>query len=190
MAMKMRNRSSYSPFALIGCLAAFAGGHDAAAGQPPSPPLAAAPPPSCRSAENRQFDFWIGHWHVVNTGDRQPAGESRIERLYDGCTIRENWSEPGYAGGSLNTYVAADHHWHQLWTDSTGSWREFVGGWVDGKMVLVWSHPSLLMPGRTAQERMIFTANADGSVRQYSDRSLDGQNWTERYDYTYLPVHD
>lgn len=126
----------------------------------------------------------------MNTGDRQPAGESRIERLYEGCTIRENWQEPGYTGGSLNTYVAADHHWHQTWTDSAGTWREFVGGMVDGKMVLVWSHPSVRMPGRTAQERVTFTPNPDGSVRQYSDQSLDGVRWVERYDYTYLPIHD
>ena len=160
------------------------------AAAPPGP--TAAPPalPTCTSPENRQFDFWIGHWRVVNTRDRQPAGESRIERLYNGCTIRENWSEPTYTGGSLNTYVAADHRWHQTWTDSTGSWREFVGGMVDGKMVLVWTHPSIRFPGRTAQERMTFTANPDGTVRQYSDQSLDGARWVERYDYTYIPIRD
>jgi hypothetical protein len=158
----------------------------APAGQPAQ--AAAARPPACTAAENRQFDFWVGHWRVINTMDHQPAGESRIERLYNGCTLRENWTEPGYAGGSLNTYVAADHHWHQTWTDSSGTWREFVGGLVDGKMVLVWSHPSLRMPGRTAQERMTFTPNPDGSVRQYSDQSADGEHWVALYDYTYLPA--
>jgi hypothetical protein len=189
--------------ALIMCLAAISPGHSAIAlagssdqtapsatrpGQPA--PAAATARPACTAPENRQFDFWVGHWRVINTGDHQPAGESRIERLYEGCTIRENWTEPGYAGGSLNTYVAADRHWHQTWTDSTGSWREFVGGMVDGKMVLIWSHPSVRVPGRTAQERMTFTANANGTVRQYSDRSLDGVRWVENYDYTYLPIHD
>jgi hypothetical protein len=151
---------------------------------------AAARPPACRGLENRQFDFWVGRWRVVNTGDHLQAGESRIERLYDGCTIRENWSEPGYSGGSLNTYVAGDRHWHQTWTDSQGTWREFTGGLVDGRMVLIWSHPSLRLPGRTVQERMTFTPNPDGSVRQYSDQSIDGEHWTQLYDYTYLPIHD
>ena len=160
----------------------------AQASPPGATTAAAPPPPACTKPENRQFDFWIGHWRVINTTDRQPAGESRIEKLYRGCTIRENWSEPGYDGGSLNTFVATDGKWHQTWTDSSGSWREFVGGLVDGKMVLVWAHPSVRMPGKTAQERMIFTANRDGTVRQYSDASIDGVKWVERYDYTYIPV--
>ena len=179
---------------LFCCLAASV---SASAAQPPAPgtpapaqPAAQAPPPACTAPENRQFDFWVGHWRVVNTGDRQPAGESRIERLYNGCTIRENWTEPNYSGGSLNTYVARDSHWHQTWTDSSGTWREFVGGLVDGKMILIWSHPAVRFPGRTVQERMTFTPNADGSVRQYADQSIDGEHWTQVYDYTYLPVRD
>jgi hypothetical protein len=55
-------------------------------------------------------------------------------------------------------------------------------------MVLVWSHPSARFPGKTAQERMIFSANSDGTVRQYSDQSIDGVKWIERYDYTYVPT--
>src|SRR5437763_16217689 len=83
---------------LAGAQTAPAGSGQAAG---PTTP-ATARPPACTSSENRQFDFWVGHWGVVNTGDRQPTGESRIERLYEGCTIRENWSEPGYSGGRLN----------------------------------------------------------------------------------------
>lgn len=146
-----------------------------------------APPPACLTSEYRQFDFWIGTWDVVNTKDGTPAGSSVIEKIYRGCTLRENWSEPDMSGGSLNTYVATDKQWHQTWTDSQGTWREFVGGLVDGKMVLVWKHPSQKTPGVTVHERMIFTPNPDGTVRQYSDASKDGTTWVERYDYTYKP---
>src|SRR5437763_4858293 len=119
----------------------------AAAAQPtaspaPAPAAAKPAPPACAKAENRQFDFWVGGWRVVETKTGKPAGQSHIEKLYGGCTIRENWSEPGYTGGSLNTLVATDGKWHQTWTDSAGTWREYVGGIIDGKMVLVWTHPS------------------------------------------------
>lgn len=141
--------------------------------------------PKCDAPEHRQFDFWVGKWDVFETKGGAPAGSSLIELLYGGCTIRENWTETEMTGGSLNTWSRIDKKWHQTWTDSTGSWREFVGGLEDGRMVLVWRHPSVTMPGKTVQERMIFTPNADGSVRQYSDMSIDGTNWVERYDYTY-----
>ena len=191
------NRWTQAALSLLGAFAVPAAAP--AQGAQPTPQAAPAPAPSaaaspaqpaCTAPENRQFDFWVGHWRVVNTSDRQPAGESRIERLYQGCTIRENWQDPEMTGGSLNTYVARDHRWHQTWTDSAGTWREFVGGMVDGKMVLIWTHPAVRYPGRTVQERLTFTPNADGTVRQYSDQSLDGQRWVELYDYTYLPIRD
>ena len=149
----------------------------------PLPALAA--PPACTAPAHHQFDFWIGKWKVTETKTGKAAGASLIELLYGGCVLRENWTEPGFAGGSLNLFSDVDHQWHQTWTDSAGTWREFRGGLQDGKMVLVWKHPSIKLPGQTIQERMIFTPGRDGSVRQYSDQSADGVHWKERYDYTY-----
>ena len=159
----------------------------------PAPPAAAAPTApkaaDCSAPEHHQFDFWIGRWDVFDSKTGERAGTSLIEGLYSGCVIRENWSEPGYAGGSLNAYSETDKKWRQTWADATGGWREFVGGLEDGHMVLIWTHPSMRVPGATAEERMIFTAGADGTVRQFSDASVDGgKTWTERYDYTYRPV--
>jgi len=155
--------------------------------QPASPQPLAKPAP-CATAQHRQFDFWIGRWDVFDTRTGERAGSSIIERLYDGCTLRENWSEPGFTGGSLNTFDATDGRWHQTWTDSTGAWREFVGGLEDGHMVLVWRHRGAREPGRMADVRMTFTRNDDGSVRQHSDQRVDGGAWMERYDYTYRPA--
>jgi len=172
--------------ALAACLA-LAGSMRGATAQSadPGPSDRRAP---CASAQHRQFDFWIGRWDVFDTHTGERAGSSVIEILYDGCTLRENWSEPGFTGGSLNTFDATDGRWHQTWTDSAGAWREFVGGLDDGRMVLVWRHPSAREPGRMADVRMTFTRNADGSVRQHSDQRIDGGPWTERYDYTYRPA--
>lgn len=145
-----------------------------------------APADACKDASHHAFDFWIGRWTVTETKTGKPAGQSLIEGLYNGCVLRENWSEPGYTGGSLNTYDPVSGKWRQTWTDAANTWREYVGGVEGGKMVLVARRPTKADPAKVVMERMIFTPNADGSVRQYSDQSLDGgTTWTERYDYTY-----
>lgn len=141
--------------------------------------------PKCDKVENRQFDFWIGKWKVFDTNDGSAQGESLIEALYGGCTLRENWADPTLTGGSLNTFSAGDHKWRQTWTDSAGSWREFVGGIQNGAMILEATYPSVRVSGATVRERMTFTHNPDGSVRQHMQTSLDSQKWTEGYDYTY-----
>ena len=155
-------------------------------------PLAAgaASPPAraCNSPSFRQFDFWVGEWDVFDTRTGEPAGHSLVERLYDGCAIRENWSEPGFTGGSLNHYSAADGKWRQTWTDSQGAWREFVGDMDGGRMVLAWRTQALHGKPGDRRVRMTFTPNPDGTVRQYSDISADGgRTWRLRYDYSYRP---
>ncbi|MBA3896989.1 MAG: hypothetical protein H0X36_07610 [Sphingomonadaceae bacterium] len=154
---------------------------------------AAAPPAAsrrCDKPEYRQFDFWVGHWDVFDAHDKSRAGESVIEKLYDGCALRENWRDPQLSGGSLNAYGAADGKWRQTWIDSAGLWREFVGGMDGANMVLIWHHPSRAMPGRIAQERMTFTPLPDGSVRQHMDQTADGATWVEGYDYIYRRAAD
>ena len=142
-------------------------------------------PLGCSAAANRQFDFWIGEWSVTDQSTGNLAGHSRIEKDYGGCIIRENWTSPGFSGGSLNGYHAADGQWHQMWMDSAGAVRHFVGG-LDpaGRMVLTAEQPR--PAGGQRLIRMTFTANADGTVRQYSDYSDDkGARWQLRYDFLY-----
>ena len=149
-------------------------------------PAQAATTVSCTEPEFRQFDFWIGRWDVFDTKSGERAGSSLIENLYGGCAIRENWSEPGFAGGSLNTFSATDRRWHQTWVDQRGARREFIGGMKEGAMALTALVPSQKEPGKMVLLRMRFATNPDGSVRQYSDYSTDGgKTWAERYDYTY-----
>jgi hypothetical protein len=148
--------------------------------------VATAPAAACTTPEYRQFDFWIGDWDVTDLKTGQHAGSSRIEQLYGSCALRENWSEAGFAGGSLNIYSRADGQWHQTWVDQNGALREFVGGFEHGQMILVAHSVSPTQPSRPILVRMTFTPNSDGSVRQYSDYSDDdGHAWKYRYDYLY-----
>ena len=144
-------------------------------------------PSGCSAAVNRQFDFWVGEWSVTDLSSGKAAGQSRIERLYDGCAIRENWTSPGFSGGSLNAYRAADGKWHQMWMDSAGAVRHFVGGLdPNGRMVLTAEQPNSAAQGKVRLVRMTFTALPDGGVRQYSDLSDDGgAHWQTRYDFLY-----
>jgi hypothetical protein len=142
----------------------------------------------CVDPEYRQFDFWVGRWAVSPTGSAKVVAQSLIERLYDGCAIRENWMPVGQAGGgSLSSYVRPEHAWRQAWVDSSGARAEFKGGWNGQAMVLTGPWP--LPNGRARLVRMTYTQGADGSVRQAGEASLDdGRTWKPTFDFTYRPV--
>jgi hypothetical protein len=153
------------------------------------PPASMAPAQvsGCAGAEYRQFDFWIGEWAVTDRVTGKPAGSSHIEKLYGGCVLRENYAAGSFRGGSLNSYWRGDRKWHQTWMDSAGAFRHFVGGLdTKGRMVMTAEQPN---SGKTRLVRLTFTANPDGTVRQYSDLSDDGgRSWSLRYDYLYRPL--
>lgn len=144
-------------------------------------------PPACTGPEHRQFDFWVGEWSVTPTGKDQVVASSLIEKLYGDCVVRENWMPlKGSAGGSLNNY--ADGRWRQTWVDASNSRVEFVGGLVDGKMVLVGDWEGVNGPGKDAIIRMTYSKNPDGSVRQHGEQSTDhGLTWSTNFDFTYHP---
>ncbi len=154
----------------------------AAQAQTPAP----APKP-CAGPEYRQFDFWIGQWDVFGAKGNK-VGENRIEPFGDGCALLENWSgASGVTGKSLNMYDAADRQWHQYWVDSSGSRLLLDGGLVDGKMVMASSAPDPARPGVTTHQRITWTPNADGSVRQLWESSSDsGNSWTTAFDGKYV----
>ena len=156
----------------------------AAPSQPATPP-----PPACTSPEHRAFDFWVGEWDVYPAGSDKLAAHSKIERLYGGCAIRENWMPlSGAAGGSLSSYATDDRRWRQTWVDGSNSRVDFVGGLVGDKMVLVGDWKGVNGPGKDAMIRMTYSRNADGSVRQLGEQSLDfGVSWGPNFDFTYRP---
>lgn len=154
---------------------------------PASPP---APPPAapCSAPKFAAFDFWVGEWDVYPTGKDTQVAKSRIEKLYGGCAIRENWMPlKGSAGGSLNTIDPATGQWRQFWVDGSGGGPvEFVGGPVDGKMVLTGFWKGVNGPGRDAMVRMTYTALDKERVRQHGEASTDhGLSWSTNFDFTY-----
>ena len=141
----------------------------------------------CSAPENRQFDFWLGHWTVAANG--QVAGESRIEAILDGCAVMESWTgASGNRGKSLNVYNRALGAWEQFWIDSAGDRLLLRGGMRDGAMVLDNVHEA----GTDARrERITWTALADGGVRQLWEMSMDGgATWKVEFDGLYTRVLD
>jgi hypothetical protein len=71
-------------------------------------------PPKCDTPEFAQFDFWIGSWIVESRG--KTVGQSRIEKVLDGCLIIESWyGLDGDRGKSLNWYDRRAKVWRQTY---------------------------------------------------------------------------
>jgi hypothetical protein len=147
----------------------------------------ATPPPPCAAPEYGQFDFWVGEWDVFPNGAEKLIAHSRIEKLYAGCAIRENWMPlSGSGGGSLNGYNPATKRWHQSWIGSQPGHVDFDGGFTAGKMVLTGMWANVNGPGQDALIRMSYAPQPDGSVRQHGEQSTDhGLTWSTNFDFIY-----
>jgi hypothetical protein len=135
---------------------------------------------SCTAPQYRQFDFWIGEWNVFDEAGKK-LGDSRIERINQGCGLLENWSgASGSVGKSLNMYDVADHLWHQFWIDNQAGRLTLDGKFADGKMILA-------ATAKAAVQRITWTQKSDGSVRQLWETSKDGgKTWTTSFDGRYV----
>ena len=143
----------------------------------------AAPPQACSSSEHRQFDFWIGDWQV-HRADGSFAGINRVTQEYGGCVIHEHYATGhGYSGESLNTYDAARKVWHQTWVDDGGLLLTLEGQWDGKRMILQGVAPG--PNGNAAKQRITWTPNGDGSVRQLWETADEKGTWSVAFDGQY-----
>ncbi len=140
--------------------------------------------PCIGAAESRQLDFWVGEWDVRTTAG-QLAGTSSVQLILGDCVVFENWSSTlGGTGKSFNFFNKSSGRWQQTWVDDTGSVTEFHGGFKEGAMRF--DAETVNAAGARRQQRLSFTAQADGSVRQFCEASTDsGKTWAPQYDFTY-----
>src|SRR5581483_2683311 len=142
------------------------------------------------TAENRQFDFWVGAWDVVATQGGTSQGHSRIERELGNCVIWENWTSlgSGYVGKSYNVYNASLKRWEQFWVDNVGGMIHFYGGLKDWVMDF-WTDEMPQPDGSKLKRHLQFFNLGPDTVRQFSQGSKDGgKTWTVEYDFTYNRV--
>jgi hypothetical protein len=135
-------------------------------------------------AESRQFDFWLGEWDV-KTPQGQLAGRSLIQTMVADCVVFENWSATsGSNGKSMNVYSQTDKKWHQTWIDEKGTLTNYVGGFADGKMVLV---ADTVVDGKKTLSKMTFSKLPGGEVRQFGENSTDdGKSWVTSFELIYF----
>ena len=144
-----------------------------------------APPPNCDGAAYRQLDFWVGDWTVFNTADGAEYATSRIERFPGNCGVRETYESPKapggpYVGTSYSSVDFRDGRWHQMYVDNRGGFTWYTGGMEGADMVLI----AAARGG--AIQKMVYSPQADGSVKQIGTVSTDGgKSWAAGYDYTY-----
>jgi hypothetical protein len=148
-----------------------------------------APPAGCPPASNpeqHQFDFWIGSWEVTGSGGKI-AGRSHIEPVSDGCGISERWEgASGSRGVSYNAWDPSTGHWHQFWIgNSAGDVLYLEGGLDAGKMTMQGIRNNATT-GKPQRQRITWTPNPDGTVRQLWDTSDDdGKTWAVAFDGLY-----
>lgn len=149
-------------------------------------PVEAQAPPACDTAENKQFDFWIGEWEA-RIPDGSVAGHNTIRKILNGCVLHESYtSVGGYAGESFNIYDASRDVWHQTWVDLGGLLLLLEGRFKDGVMFL---EGETTQGEQTVRQRIqwsLVDGNAD-RVRQLWQSSIDGgETWTVAFDGLYV----
>ena len=122
---------------------------------------------NCCTETHAEFDFWIGEWTVTNP-DGTIAGTNSIDKIQNQCILRENWksTQGNYTGTSNNFYNYKTKQWEQIWIDNQGQSLHLKGNRKGNQMILQ-SDEEKDKDGNVFYNRVTWTLNEDGSVRQY-----------------------
>ncbi|GEQ96895.1 hypothetical protein JCM17844_05320 [Iodidimonas gelatinilytica] len=147
----------------------------------------------CEGAEFSQFDFWLGHWQVMDrSNDHILAGTNHIEKLKGGCALLEHWTaQSGGSGESLTYYDPTSRKWRQIWIAVPGYLIDISGSLIKPGVMRL---EGFLRPysGAESPFRGTWTANDDGSVRQFFEIKNGPPNtdWSPWFDGLYKPLSD
>jgi ketosteroid isomerase-like protein len=141
-------------------------------------------PPSCTAPEYRQFDFWAGDWDVFDVGSPSKVAHVRVDRILDGCVLREDYqATDGHQGQSFTIYDAGRKVWHQSWVTNRGQMLEIEGKVEAGEMVLSGEDHA-----KGALVRGTWTP-VTGEVRETAVTSTDGgKTWKPWFDLMFRPA--
>ena len=143
-------------------------------------------PQGCTAPEYRQFDFWVGDWSVTDSSGTKPMGSNRITSEEAGCLVHEHWTGAGGGTGqSFNFYDRVKQVWQQVWVASAAGGNLHLVGKFDGtSMVLEGDRAN--PAGQVVKNRIRWTPQSDGRVRQTWETSTDGGGtWSVSFDGYY-----
>lgn len=131
----------------------------------------------CCAENHTDFDFWVGSW-VVENSEGKKLGNNTIKKLEEGCVLQEQWvsADGNSTGTSLNFFNQSSGQWEQLWVDNSGTYLKLKGN-REGEQMILASEPFIHTDGGTYINRITWTNNKDGTVRQVwevlsSDKNL------------------
>jgi hypothetical protein len=138
-------------------------------------------PASCAAPEYRQFDFWAGDWDVFDVGSPIQVARARVDRILDGCVLREDYrGSNGHHGESFTIYDASRKVWHQSWVTNRGELLVIEGTMEGDTMVLGGEDHAkgALVRGEWKRE--------SGNVRETAATSTDGgKTWKPWFDLVF-----
>ena len=148
----------------------------------------AQPPNPCSTAQQKQFEFWVGEWDLTWPGEKPGEighGTNSIKRIMDGCVVQENFSggdSMHLRGTSVSVFDANSRRWKQTWVDNEGGYLDFVGEFKDGQMIL---QREALRNGAKILQRMVWK-NVSANEMDWSwEASRDGgKTWQANW-----PIH-
>lgn len=135
----------------------------------------------CSSPKAAEFDFWIGEWDL--TWSDSLHGTNRIEKMFNNCTIHENFSDPktNYLGQSWSVFNTNYNLWQQTWVDNQGGYIALTGGMVADSMILYTAErkvPATISPTGKIKNRMVFFNIKSESFDWSWEASTDsGNTW-------------
>lgn len=138
-------------------------------------------PSACASADERQFDFWVGEWDVSGTGYTAVVAESTITLADEGCLVLENWRP--FANGhahSISVYDQTNHRWRQYYAGAGIAPTEYTGV-MDSEGVLRFD-----VDNSSPARRMNYQRIDANTVRQWGEQYDDiTRVWSTTWDLTY-----
>ena len=128
------------------------------------------------SSASRQFNFWLGEWDL--TWQDGGSGTNSVRAILDGTVIFESFDAgptDTFKGMSFSVYNLALGKWQQTWVDNQGNYLDFVGTYLDGKMMM---ERVVTLAKKTIMQRMVFYNITDTSLDWIWERSEDqGAAW-------------